>query len=67
MSLKEAGNALYLVGTTRNELAGSHFAEVVSPELFAQFFADTDVPQVDVTSARVTMKAVGRRLFVRVS
>src|SRR5579872_814552 len=36
MSLKEAGNALYLVGMTRNELAGSHFAEVVSPELFAQ-------------------------------
>ncbi|MEO8972390.1 MAG: phosphoribosylformylglycinamidine synthase subunit PurL [Ktedonobacteraceae bacterium] len=62
MSLKEAGNALYLVGKTRNELAGSHFAEVVSPELFAQFFADTDVPQVDVTSARVTMKAVGRAI-----
>ncbi len=62
MSLKEAGNALYLVGTTRNELAGSHFAEVVSPELFAQFFADTDVPQVDVTSARVTMKAVGQAI-----
>jgi phosphoribosylformylglycinamidine (FGAM) synthase-like enzyme/phosphoribosylformylglycinamidine (FGAM) synthase PurS component len=59
MSLKEAGNALYLVGMTRNELAGSHFAEVVSPELFAQSFAETDVPQVDLASARVTMKAVG--------
>ncbi|MHB8599588.1 MAG: phosphoribosylformylglycinamidine synthase subunit PurL [Ktedonobacteraceae bacterium] len=62
MSLKEAGNALYLVGMTRNELAGSHFAEVVSPELFAQSFAETDVPQVDVASARVTMKAVGRAI-----
>ncbi len=62
MSLKEAGNALYLVGITRNELAGSHFAEVVSPERFAQSFAETDVPQVDVASARVTMKAVGRAI-----
>jgi len=62
MSLKEAGDALYLVGMTRNELAGSHFAEVVAPALFAQSFADTDVPRVDVASARITMKAVGRAI-----
>ena len=62
MSLKEAGNVLYLVGMTRNELAGSHFAEVVSPALFAQSCADTNVPQVDVASARVTMKAVGQAI-----
>ncbi len=62
MSLKEARNALYLVGMTRNELAGSHFAEVIEPGLFAQSFAETDVPQVDVASARAIMKVVGRAI-----
>ena len=62
MSLKVPGDALYLVGITRNELAGSHFAEVVPPKLFAQYFANTRVPQVDIASARVTMKAVGQAI-----
>ncbi len=62
MSLKMVGDALYLVSVTRNELAGSHFAEVISPELFAQSFENTDVPQVAVASARKTMKAVGQAI-----
>src|SRR5208337_2031279 len=31
MDLKEPGNALYLVGTTRNELGGSHYYKIGSP------------------------------------
>ncbi len=62
MSLKAPGDALYLVGMTRNELAGSHFAEVVPPELFAQSFENTNVPQVDVASAHISMKAAGRAI-----
>ena len=32
MSLKQPGNLLYLIGQTRNELAGSHYLEVSFPE-----------------------------------
>src|SRR5713226_3573620 len=32
MSLKKPGNLLYLIGKTRNELAGSHYLEITSPE-----------------------------------
>ncbi len=62
MSLKEAGDALYLVGTTRNELAGSHLAEVVDSATRAQLLAETDVPRVDLAEARATMKAVGEAI-----
>jgi len=58
MSLKTPGNLLYLVGTTRNELAGSHYAEVTDKDLAF----DTDVPQVDIAHAYVTMKALGEAI-----
>lgn len=45
MDLKRPGNRLYLVGRTRNELGGSHFALV-------QSLQGGDVPQVDPASAR---------------
>ena len=32
MSLKQPGNLLYLIGKTRNELGGSHYLEITSPE-----------------------------------
>ncbi|MEO6893151.1 MAG: AIR synthase-related protein, partial [Ktedonobacteraceae bacterium] len=57
MSLKAAGNRLYLIGATRNELAGSHYAEIG-----CTLPIDTAVPQVDVSSARVTMKALGEAI-----
>jgi phosphoribosylformylglycinamidine synthase len=44
MDAKEAGNAIYLVGATKNELGGSHFAKVNALE-------GGDVPQVDVELA----------------
>lgn len=59
MSLKASGNLLYLIGRTRNELAGSHYAEVVGHEQFEALFPDTSVPQVDISSAYDTMKALG--------
>jgi phosphoribosylformylglycinamidine synthase subunit PurSL len=62
MSLKAAGDALYLVGVTRDELAGSHFARVISPQLFARSFKNTRVPQVAVAAARETMKAIGQAI-----
>jgi phosphoribosylformylglycinamidine synthase subunit PurSL len=59
MSLKAPGNLLYLVGTTREEMAGSHYAEVVGNDLFEQFFPYAAVPQVDFGHAYDTMKALG--------
>ena len=63
MSLKRAGNLIYQVGATRNELAGSHYAEIVQVTVAAAAAAaaapGTTVPQVDPTTARTTMKAVG--------
>jgi phosphoribosylformylglycinamidine synthase len=51
MDLKQAGNALYLVGATKNELGGSHFALVNQ-------LAGGQVPTVDGQQALATFKAV---------
>ncbi len=47
MDLKEAGNLVYQVGTTREEMGGSHFALVESLD-------GGDVPQVDPAVAKAT-------------
>src|SRR5439155_26438998 len=39
MSLKTPGNLLYQIGMTRNELAGSHYAEVVDVASFERLFS----------------------------
>jgi len=51
MDFKEAGNAIYLVGRTHEELGGSHFA-------LTQFRPGGRVPQVDAKLARATFAAV---------
>jgi phosphoribosylformylglycinamidine synthase len=51
MDLKEAGNYVYLVGLTKNELAGSHFALVEGLE-------GGEVPKVDPAMAKRTFAAV---------
>jgi len=63
MALKTPDNLLYLVGTTHNELAGSHYIEVTRDTPFV-----TQVPRVNVEHARNTMEALGeaiRRGMVR--
>jgi phosphoribosylformylglycinamidine synthase II len=62
MALKTPGNLLYQVGATRNELAGSHYAEVVDQDSFAQLFPRSVVPQVDIPVATATMKALGEAI-----
>ena len=49
MDLKEPGNAVYLVGLTRDELAGSHYADV--QRLPASALQRSSVPQVDLALA----------------
>lgn len=51
MDLKEAGNYLYLVGLTKNELGGSHFALVESLE-------GGQAPTVDAAMAKRTFAAL---------
>ncbi|WP_218104049.1 phosphoribosylformylglycinamidine synthase subunit PurL [Thermogemmatispora onikobensis] len=58
MALKAAGNLLYVVGLTRNELAASHYAEMVGAELLPT----TALPQVELEQARRTMKALGEAI-----
>jgi phosphoribosylformylglycinamidine synthase len=55
MDAKEAGNAIYLVGSTQQELGGSHFAQVNKLE-------GGDVPRVDLTRALKTFTAVHRAI-----
>src|SRR5579883_1327753 len=59
MALKTPGNLLYLIGRTRNELAGSHYTEIVDQRSFTQIFPQTALPQVDIEHALLTMKALG--------
>jgi phosphoribosylformylglycinamidine synthase II len=68
MAFKTPGNLLYLLGSTANELAGSHYAEVIDPDSFADLFPGTQLPQVNILQARALMKALGeaiRRGLVR--
>jgi len=57
MSLKTPNNLLYLVGTTRNELAGSHYAEIMR-----DLPPGTNVPHVAIDHAYSTMNALGRAI-----
>jgi phosphoribosylformylglycinamidine synthase len=51
MDLKRSGSALYLVGLTRNELGGSHFALLTGA-------SGGQVPAVDPARARATFQAI---------
>jgi phosphoribosylformylglycinamidine synthase subunit PurSL len=51
MDAKKAGNLIYLVGSTKNELGGSHFAMVNNLD-------GGDVPQVDLQLALQIFRAV---------
>src|SRR5690606_38322653 len=51
MDFKQPGSAIYLVGLTRDELGGSHFALVEGLE-------GGQVPQVDLTQAPQTLLAL---------
>ncbi len=62
MALKTPGNMLYQVGVTRNELAGSHYAEVVDPSSFAHIFPSTSVPHVRIPQALATMRVLGEAI-----
>ncbi|NTU84029.1 MAG: phosphoribosylformylglycinamidine synthase subunit PurL, partial [Chloroflexales bacterium] len=54
MDLKEAGDALYVVGATRDELGGSHLAAVAGREPAAS----VEVPKVDLAAARAAFAAL---------
>jgi phosphoribosylformylglycinamidine synthase len=62
MSFKTPGNLLYLIGTTRNELAGSYYAEVIDADSFDHLFPHAQVPKVDTAKARITMKSLGEAI-----
>ncbi len=62
MSFKMPGNLLYLIGETRNELAGSYYAEVIDPDSFDHLFPHAQVPKVDTAKACITMKALGEAI-----
>ncbi len=56
MDLKQAGNRLFLVGTTHDELGGSHFGIV------QQLQGQGSVPQVDAGQAKMSFVAVHRAI-----
>ena len=56
MDLKEPGNLLYLVGTTKDELGGSHFAMV-------EGLSGGEVPKVDAQVAKNTFAALHKAIY----
>lgn len=58
MDLKEAGNAIFLVGRTKNEFGGSHFAAV-------EGLTGGAAPKVDLQLAKATFAAIHRAIFSR--
>ncbi len=69
MDLKAAGNVIYLIGATRNELLGSHVAELLVPkhaehpatDTAAQqppLLATSALPMVDLAAAHATFAAI---------
>ncbi|MGH2506236.1 MAG: phosphoribosylformylglycinamidine synthase subunit PurL, partial [Ktedonobacteraceae bacterium] len=59
MSLKAPGNLLYQVGTTHDELAGSHYALLLDQNTLDTRFPQTDMPHVHFEHARTTMGTLG--------
>ena len=55
MDLKEPGNALYIVGSTKNEMGGSHFALVEGLD-------GGQVPKVDPETAKKTFAALHKAI-----
>ncbi|MDO5112953.1 MAG: phosphoribosylformylglycinamidine synthase subunit PurL [Planctomycetia bacterium] len=55
MDLKEAGNVLYLAGTTREELGGSHFGLIHGKKGGA-------VPKVDFATTKATLAGIHRAI-----
>jgi phosphoribosylformylglycinamidine synthase subunit PurSL len=55
MDLKQAGNLIYLVGETKDELGGSHYS-------FVNDLEGGDVPTVDGLRAKATFAAVHRAI-----
>jgi phosphoribosylformylglycinamidine synthase II len=55
MDLKEAGNWIYLVGRTKNEFGGSHFAAI-------EGLSGGAVPKVDLQLAKATFTAIHRAI-----
>ena len=53
MDLKEAGNLVYVVGLTGNEMGGSHYYEI-------RELADAHVPRVDAALAKKIFTALSR-------
>jgi phosphoribosylformylglycinamidine synthase len=56
MDLKSAGNVLYQVGKTKNELGGSHFSLV-------RRLAGGHVPQVDPAGSKATFAALHKAIY----
>jgi len=64
MDLKEPGNLLYLVGTTRDELGGSHYHRMFAAlgRAASDTPQDGQVPQLDPQAARRTFAAIHRAI-----
>jgi phosphoribosylformylglycinamidine synthase len=64
MDLKEPGNLLYLVGTTRDEMGGSHYHKIRStlPLGEGQGVRDGQVPHLDPHVAKRTFAAMHRAI-----
>jgi phosphoribosylformylglycinamidine (FGAM) synthase-like enzyme len=58
MDLKQPGNLLYVVGNTRDELAGSHFELIHGPGCLASDECGSEMPRVDSANAKKTFAAV---------
>jgi phosphoribosylformylglycinamidine synthase II len=58
MDLKQAGNAIYVVGNTRDELAGSHLHLVAGSNCLSSSACGSEVPKVNGPVAKQTFAAM---------
>ncbi len=58
MDLKSPGNLLYLVGNTRDELAGSHFEMIRGAGILAADDCGSEMPRVNLDLAKPTFAAM---------
>ncbi len=59
MSLKTPGNLLYQIGTTHDELAGSHYVTLLDQAAVEKRFPRTSIPKVHFKQARTIMRTLG--------
>jgi len=65
MGVKRAGDAVYILGLTKNELGGSEYYRYIGEESRGSPYIGNSVPQVDLRKAKPLYEALSRAIDAR--